>query len=82
MQEDLKIAFIQTDLVWEDRKQNIKNFKEKIESIIQPVDIIILPEMFTTGFTMNAKDNSETMNGKTVQWMQNRAKEIPMHQNI
>ncbi|MDU8884896.1 amidohydrolase [Yeosuana sp. MJ-SS3] len=75
MQEDLKIAFIQTDLVWEDRKQNIKNFKEKIESIIQPVDIIILPEMFTTGFTMNAKDNSETMNGKTVEWMQNRAKE-------
>lgn len=75
MQDELKIAFIQTDLVWEKQKKNRKNFKEKIESIIQPVDIIILPEMFTTGFTMNAKDNSETMNGKSVEWMQTRAKE-------
>ncbi|HMB99795.1 MAG TPA: amidohydrolase [Flavobacteriaceae bacterium] len=75
MQEELKIAFIQTDLVWEDRKKNRKNFKEKIESILQPVDLIILPEMFTTGFTMNAKDNSESMNGKTVEWMQTVANE-------
>ena len=75
MQDELKIAFIQTDLAWENPKKNRKNFKEKMESILTPVDIIILPEMFTTGFTMNAKDNFETMNGKTVEWMQIHAKE-------
>ena len=74
MQDELNIAFIQTDLVWESRDQNRKNFKEKIESISQKVDIIVLPEMFTTGFTMNAKDNAESLNGETVVWMQDIAK--------
>jgi len=74
MQDELKIAFIQTDLVWEDREQNRTNFKEKIESISEEVDVIVLPEMFTTAFTMNAKNNAETMQGKTVSWMQNIAK--------
>ena len=75
MQDELKIAFIQTDLAWEDRKQNRKNFKEKVQSINEAVDLIVLPEMFSTGFTMNAKENAETMQGKTLEWMQNLAKE-------
>ena len=74
MQDELKIAFIQTDLVWENREQNRENFKEKIESISEKVDLIILPEMFTTAFTMNAKDHAETMQGETVVWMQDIAK--------
>jgi len=73
MQDTLKIAFIQSDLVWEDPKQNRQNFKEKIEAISTPVDIILLPEMFTTGFTMNASEFAEDMNGKSVEWMQKRA---------
>jgi predicted amidohydrolase len=75
MQDTLKIAFIQSDLVWEDPKQNRHNFKEKIGTITTPVDLILLPEMFTTGFTMNASEFAETMDGKSVSWMQKRAEE-------
>ena len=73
MQDTLKIAFIQSDLVWENPKQNRDNFKEKIEAITAAVDIILLPEMFTTGFTMNAKELAETMQDKSVLWMQKMA---------
>ena len=73
MHDQLKIALIQSDLVWENPKKNRKHFKEKIESISKPVDMIVLPEMFSTGFTMNAKDVAETMDGKTVAWMKKKA---------
>ncbi len=68
MQDQLKVAIIQSDLVWENPSENRNNFSEKIKNI-NPVDVIILPEMFTTGFTMNASAVSETMQGKTVEWM-------------
>lgn len=73
MQDTLKIAFIQSDLAWENPKQNRDYFKEKIEAITSPVDLIILPEMFTTGFTMNAKEYAETMQDKSLHWMQKMA---------
>lgn len=68
--EQLKIALIQSDLVWENPELNRKNFSEKIKGISERVDVIALPEMFTTGFTMNAHKVAETMQGETVQWMQ------------
>lgn len=70
MQNQLKIALIQSDLVWENPTLNRKIFSDKIDSISKAVDIIVLPEMFTTGFTMNAEAVAETMNGATVTWMQ------------
>ena len=73
MHDQLKIALIQSDLFWENPKKNRKHFKKQIESISKPVDMIVLPEMFSTGFTMNAKDLAETMDGKTVLWMQKMA---------
>lgn len=75
MQDQLKVAIIQSDLVWENPKQNRKNFSEKIDTIVKAVDIIVLPEMFTTAFTMNAQAVAETMDGKTVSWMQKKAVE-------
>lgn len=69
MEDQLKIAIIQSDLVWEKPKKNRKKFSEKIVSIVNPVDVIVLPEMFTTGFTMDAESVAETMDGKTVGWM-------------
>lgn len=74
MQEELKIALIQSDLVWENPEQNRLNFTDKLETLDETVDIIILPEMFTSGFTMNAKSVAETMNGATVSWMIGLAK--------
>ncbi|WP_111308517.1 amidohydrolase [Confluentibacter sediminis] len=75
MQDKLTIAIIQSDLIWEDPKQNRKNFSEKIEAISDRIDIIILPEMFSTGFSMNAVQWAEPMDGKTVMWMQKTALE-------
>ena len=69
MQNQLKIAVIQSNLVWENPEQNRINFTQKIESISEHVDLIVLPEMFTTGFTMNAIEVAETINGETVNWM-------------
>lgn len=73
MQDQLKVAIIQSDLEWENPKKNRDNFSEKIDSIVNPVDLIILPEMFATGFTMQAEKVAETMDGKTVEWMQKKA---------
>ena len=67
--QDLKIALIQTDLVWENPKQNKNNIDKKIDAISQKIDLIILPEMFTTGFTMNPYDFAETMDGEVILWL-------------
>jgi len=70
----MKIALIQSDLVWENPKANRIHFEEKINGINEPVDLIILPEMFSTGFTMNPEVVAETMQGETVLWLQSLAK--------
>ncbi|WP_417199587.1 amidohydrolase [Bizionia sp.] len=75
MCNELNLAIIQTHLVWEDPKANRGHFETKIQSIKQPVDVIVLPEMFTTGFTMNAQAVAESMDGKSVGWMQKQAAE-------
>lgn len=75
IENQLKIALIQTDLVWERPIENRRNLANKIENIQDAVDVVILPEMFTTGFTMNADKVSENMNGETVSWMKRLAEE-------
>jgi omega-amidase len=70
----MKIAIIQSDLVWENPTANRNHFEEKINTITEAIDLIVLPEMFSTGFTMNPSVVAETMNGETVQWMQQLAK--------
>ena len=69
MKNNLDIALVQTNLVWENPEQNRKNLVEKIKSISGNVDIIILPEMFTTGFTMDAASVAEIMTGETIDWL-------------
>ena len=62
----MKIALIQSDLYWEDASKNRKSFESKINQIDSDVNLIVLPEMFSTGFTMNASEVAETMQGETV----------------
>ena len=69
MASELKIAILQSDLVWENPTQNCLNFQQQFEGISEAVDLIVLPEMFSTGFTMNAAKVAEAMDGKTVSWM-------------
>lgn len=73
MQNQLKVVLIQADLVWENPRQNRLNFTKKIDQINEDVDMVILPEMFTSGFTMNASAVAETMDGETVLWMKDLA---------
>lgn len=73
--KDLNITLIQTSLHWENIDKNLEMFEQKISSIQEATDLIILPEMFLTGFTMNAASSAEDMNGKAVQWMRKTAKE-------
>lgn len=71
--QDLHVALIQSDLYWESPEANRAMFEEKIWQIKKPVDIIILPEMFTTGFSMQAVALAEVMNMSTFKWMKQMA---------
>ena len=66
---ELTFTLIQSSLHWEDTAANLQMFQQKIEGISQKTEIVVLPEMFSTGFTMNAEALAETMDGPTVQWM-------------
>lgn len=75
MSQLLNIAFIQTELVWENPALNRSHFEEKIQLLPETTDLIVLPEMFTTGFTMNAEKVAETMAGDSVNWLKKQAQE-------
>ncbi len=65
----LSITIIQSDLHWEDSSANISMFEKKINAIAEKTEIVVLPEMFSTGFSMNPKKLAEKMDGPTVSWM-------------
>ena len=73
--EDLKLTLIQADLYWEQRDKNLEQLGEKIKRIGTDTDLILLPETFTTGFSMNAEKLAEPMDGRAMQWMADRAAE-------
>ncbi len=70
----LSVTIIQSNLFWEDVDQNLKHFEIKINLISKKTDVIVLPEMFTTGFSMNPIQHAETHEGKGLRWMQETAK--------
>jgi predicted amidohydrolase len=72
--QDLKVTLIQTDLYWERTDDNLALFENRFSTIEETTDLIILPEMFNTAFTMKSAQLAETMDGKTVQWMKQQAK--------
>ena len=72
--QDLSVTVIQTDLYWENPIANLASLEEKIAQISTQTDLIILPEMFNTGFTMNAKEVAEPMNFTTFKWLRQQAK--------
>ncbi len=71
----LTITGIQTQLHWEDPAANLNMLEEKIKSISSKTEIVILPEMFSTGFSMKPEQLAETMDGETVKWMKRIAAE-------
>lgn len=67
---NLVITLIQTNLFWEDKAANLQMLTEKINAVTGQTDLVLLPEMFSTGFSMKPKILGETMLGETMQWME------------
>ena len=65
----LTITTIQSDLLWEEKSANLRLLEQKISAIPEKTEIVILPEMFSTGFSMNTAQLAETMDGETISWM-------------
>jgi predicted amidohydrolase len=67
--DQLHITIVQHDIVWENKGANLLAYEEYIQSIQGKKEVVVLPEMFSTGFSMDAAGQAETMDGPTVQWM-------------
>ena len=70
----LRVTTIQTALYWEDIDANLAHFEPKILSVAGQTDVILLPEMFSTGFTNSSQKLAEPINGKTGNWLMKMAK--------
>ena len=71
---NLKVTILQAALVWEDKEANLEHFSHLINKVGK-TDIILLPETFNTGFSMNVNSLAEGMNGWTVSWMKEKSVE-------
>ena len=68
---ELSLTLVQSHLIWEQPKANLSYFGQLLQSVKQ-TDVIILPELFSTAFSLSAK--AESMDGESVQWMLNLSK--------
>ena len=76
MQEELKVVLIQTSIFWEETGKNLDHFEKLLKKITGSVDLILLPEMFNTGFTVNTDKCAEPMDGLSVKFLVNKAAEM------
>jgi predicted amidohydrolase len=74
--QDLNVTIFQTDLVWENIEANLANFDRLFGEVPPTSDLVVLPEMFSTGFTMRPKGLAEEMNGRTMQWLKGHATKL------
>ena len=72
--EKLIITTIQTNLHWENKTANLEMLEKKVLGIAEKTNVVLLPEMFSTGFSMNPKRVAEPMDGKTINWLKVQAK--------
>lgn len=73
--QNLKVSLVQASLIWEDKTANIRNFEHLLESVVD-ADIIVLPEMFNTGFSMNSSTLAEPFtNSPSLEWLKQKSKE-------
>lgn len=71
--QDLRVTLVQTDLAWEDAGANRAMLAGKFDGLKGATDLVVLPEMFPTGFSMRSAELAETMDGPTVAWMGQQA---------
>lgn len=73
--QQLKFTLIQPNIVWEDKAANLKQYEDYIAGVSESMEVVVLPEMFSTGFSMSPERLAEPMSGATVQWMKGIAKQ-------
>lgn len=76
MSNELRVTLVQCELVWENPEANLKAIRALLEEEAPQTDVILLPEMFTTGFTMNANGLAQTFNGSALKWLTSVAKDF------
>ncbi|HTE40796.1 MAG TPA: amidohydrolase [Steroidobacteraceae bacterium] len=69
----LRVTLVQTDLAWQDPAANRHALAEKLRPLAGSTDLIVLPEMFSTGFTMQPETQAEVAGGPTIEWLQELA---------
>ena len=74
--DSLRVTTIQSELHWERIGDNLAHFDRHLSKINHPTDLVLLPEMFSTGFSMNAEALAEKMNGPSLDWMRRKAAEL------
>jgi predicted amidohydrolase len=72
--DQINIVLIQPDIVWQDAGKNRLKYNQLLNGITEKSDLVILPEMFTTGFCNDAASLAETMQGESLKWMQETAR--------
>ena len=70
----MRITLIQTNIIWENREENLKNFSSLLSGLCNKTDLVILPETFTTGFSMNSETLAEDFPDTTFDWMKEEAR--------
>lgn len=75
MPNNLRLTLIQTDIVWENKQKNLALLGDKIKELKGMTDIVVLPEMFSTGFSMKSEELAETIEGKTILTLKQWSKE-------
>ena len=71
----LRITLLQTDIAWEDKTANLRRLRNRLETLRGTTEIVVLPETFSTGFSMNPADLAEPADGPTVTTLQHWAGE-------
>jgi omega-amidase len=74
--QNLNITLIQSDITWEKADANLEHFATTLNSLKEATDLVLLPEMFSTGFSMNTKKLAETMQGKSLTWMLEQSRRL------
>ncbi len=73
MVKNISVSIIQTNIVWENKEMNLKILSKKIAKVKDISDLVVLPEMFNTGFSLKPEKNFETIDGNTIKWLKKQA---------
>ena len=76
MMHPLNISIVQTDIVWENKQENLRMLRERLDALRGTTEIVVLPEMFSTGFSMRSRELAEPLSGTTVRMLKELADEF------